>query len=193
MTAAAPAGDGTGARCFVALLPAPASRRALQQCRDQLAPAIAGAVHGVRWVDAAAVHLTFRFLGASGSAQVEYLKHILPTLVPPFSTLATRRYAIWPNRARPRMLVLEMQPDPALLQLAADCEGHARKAGFDPEPRGFRAHLTLARLRPGCTPGSLPAPPATLGFAAVALLQSHPTQPGAGYRELARVALAGTD
>ena len=186
-----PRDDFDGAvRCFLALLPDAASRQVLQRCHATLERAVAGSARGVRWVEPAALHLTLRFLGAASNAQVEYFKHMLPTLAPALPAIATRRFGIWPNRARPRMLVLELADDRDLSDLVLECETQARKAGFAPEPRGFRAHVTLARLRPGCGFGILPNPPPSLTFDAVALMRSRLAQPGATYTELARVPLA---
>ncbi len=179
-------------RCFLALLPDAASRQVLQRCRATLERAVAGAAR-VRWVEPAALHLTLRFLGTTSNAQVEYLKHMLPTLAHALPAITTRRYGIWPNRARPRMLVLELADDPDLSDLALECETQARKAGFAPETRGFRAHVTLARLRPGCGFGILPSPPPSLAFDAVALMRSTLAQPAATYTELARKPLETRD
>jgi len=186
---AADGGMQMDARCFLALLPDAASRAALQRCRDALERANSGAPRGMRWVEPAALHLTLRFLGASGTAQVDYFKHMLPTLAHALPAISARRYGIWPNRARPRLLVLELEADDSLSQLADECEMHARKAGFAPEPRAFRAHITLARLRPGCALGILPNPAPTIGFDAIALMQSALTQPAARYATLASAAL----
>lgn len=164
----------------------------MQRCRDTLERAIAGPARGVRWIEPAALHLTLRFLGASGNPQIEYLQHMLPTLAPALPAIAPHRYCIWPNRARPRLLVLELEleADSALSKLASDCEAHARKAGFAPEPRDFRAHITLARLRPGCAFGTLPRPSMPVVFDAVALMRSTLSQPAATCTELARATLA---
>lgn len=190
---AAPATDASsGVRCFLALLLDATSRQTLQRSRDALERATVGAARSVRWVEPAALHLTLRFLGPSGNAQVEYFKHMLPTLAPALPAIPTRRCGVWPNRVRPRLLVLELDAETALSQLAGECEAEARKAGFAPEPRDFRAHLTLARLRPGCGFGILPNPPSAIGFEAIALMQSALTQPAASYTELARVALGRT-
>lgn len=186
MTGAAGGGGHTDARCFLALLPDDASREVLQRCREALERANSGAPRGLRWVEPAALHLTLRFLGASSSAQIDYFKHILPTLAHALPAIDARRYGIWPNRARPRLLVLELEANAALSQLADQCEMHARKSGFAPEPREFRAHVTLARLRPGCALGILPNPPPAFTFDAIALMRSTLAQPAATYTELAR-------
>jgi len=181
--------SATTLRCFLALLPDAASLRTLRRCRETLERAVIGAARGARWIEPTALHLTLRFLGESGNAQIEYFKHMLPTLAPALPPIVTRRYGIWPNRARPRLLVLELESDAALSALAQECEAHARKADYAPETRDFRAHLTLARLRPGCAFGILPNPPPPITFGAVALMQSTLAQPGATYTELARAEL----
>jgi RNA 2',3'-cyclic 3'-phosphodiesterase len=183
-------GPGDPLRCFLALSPDAGSRDAMRRGTAMLASTMAGVAHGVRWVAPEALHLTLRFLGPATNAQIEYLRHMLPALAAILPPLAARRYAIWPNRSRPRLLVLELEISESLSQLAQACEDHARKAGFEPETRGFRAHLTLARLRPGCAFGVLPPPPRALAFDAVTLMQSTLTQPSATYREVARAELA---
>jgi 2'-5' RNA ligase len=188
---AAGGGGQADARCFLALLPDEASRAMLQRCRDALERANSGAPRGMRWMEANALHLTLRFLGASGTAQIDYFRHMLPTLAHPLPAIHARRYGIWPNRARPRLLVLELEANAPLSQLAAECEMHARKAGFAPEPREFRAHVTLARLRPGCTLGILPNPPPAFTFDTIALMRGTLAQHAATYTELAREPLAG--
>lgn len=147
-------------------------------------------MRGVRWLDTASVHLTLRFLGESTYAQIESLKAGLPALACATNRIEGRRLAIWPNRVRPRLLVLELEASDGLLALARECEALAREAGFPPEPRRFKPHMTLARLRPGCAPGVLPPTSLAITFDAVALVQSMLAHPAATYRELARVPLA---
>lgn len=181
-----PAAADAGMRCFLALLPDAAGRESLRQSRAAVESDLAGAPRSVRWSEAAALHLTLRFLGTSSATQVDHIRRALPALATALPAIPARRHAIWPNRARPRLLVLELEPVPPLAGLARACEVRARDAGFDPELRGFRAHITLARLRPGCAFGILPTPPPTVTFGALALMQSTLTQAGASYTELAR-------
>lgn len=182
-----PASSGT-TRCFLALLPDAAGIASLQQLRNT-SPDSPGTTRGMRWVDAASLHLTLRFFGAATPAQLEYLKHMLPALARTVPTASARRCAIWPNRACPRMLVLELDAPDSMLALARECEALAQKAGFEPEPRAFKAHLTLARLRPACVPEPPPAPASRIAFASLALIASDPQSTGARYRNLASVAL----
>ncbi|MGH8232886.1 MAG: RNA 2',3'-cyclic phosphodiesterase [Rhodanobacteraceae bacterium] len=191
MTGADSAEPAAGKRCFLALLPAPAPLRILARCREKLQRSLTGAPRGARWLEPETLHLTLRFLGESTQAQIEYLDHMLPTLAAELAPLATRRFGVWPNRARPRLLVLELDVSPILSELVDRCEQQALKAGFAADPRRFRPHITLARLRPGCAFGNLSGPPPTIAFDAIALMQSSLARPAATYRELARTPLHG--
>lgn len=185
--------DSGGTRCFLALLPTAACRETLWRCRESFGGATAGAAGCVRWLDTASLHLTLRFLGDASNAQVAYLEHMLPTLVGALPALEGHRYGIWPNRARPRMLVLELAAPDALRELVHECETLAHKAGFDPEPRAFKAHVTLARLRPGCVFGNLPPAPRALAFESLGLIASDLQTGGARYRTLAGIALPAAE
>lgn len=87
------------------------------------------------------------------------------------------------------MLVLELEPLPALAALAQECEALALKAGFATEGRAFRPHMTLARLRPGCMPELPPVPETPIGFTSLALMASNAQPSGARYRTLAGIDL----
>lgn len=189
MSADAPPATESGVRCFFALLPDAASRQALQRCRAAFGEGGDGP-RGVRWLDAVSLHTTLRFFGSADTTQCAQLQQALPTLVSTLPPVAARRYAIWPNRARPRLLVLELAAPAALTTLAHACEASARTAGFAAEPRAFHAHLTLARLRPGCTLDLPQLESITLRFDTLALLQSNRAQSGATYQPLATTPIA---
>lgn len=186
MSAPLPTAAAAGMRCFLALLPDADGVRSLRQSRAALEAGVAGAPRSVRWSAPEAWHLTLRFLGSSSAAQVDHFRRAVPQLATPLPAIPARRHAIWPNRSRPRLLVLELEAVPRLAGLARACEASARDAGFAPEPRGFRAHVTLARLRPGCAFGILPAAPVSLTFGAIALMQSTLAPSGSTYIELVR-------
>lgn len=180
-----------GKRCFLALLPDRPSRQSLRRYCGTLAGALAGDVR-IRWVDPAAWHLTLRFLGTSSPAQVEHLTQMLPTLGRPLPVIAARRLGSWPRRSRSRLLVLELEPDTALLHLAHRCERQVQRAGFAAESRAFRAHITLARLRRGCARPTVSGSPPAVGFATIALMQSHLNPSGAIYTSLASATVSHT-
>lgn len=109
----------------------------------------AASLAGLRRTAPGNVHLTLRFLGDSRPEQ-------LAALVPSVGAAAARcppadaRIAglgLFPERGAPRILWLGVEPGPGVLELQQACEQAAQSAGFAPEPRPFRPHLTLGRWR----------------------------------------------
>lgn len=173
-------------RCFIALRPDANGLDALQHCSET-----SQCVPGVRWVGRGALHLTLRFLGATEPAQIRQLGIALPRIATPVPAIAPQGYGRWP-RARPRLLVLDLEPDPQLAALADACEAAAREAAFSPERRTFRPHVTLARLHAGGAPDLLPDPPRHITFDRLVLMQSILARPQAIYRTLLDAPLTRT-
>jgi 2'-5' RNA ligase len=100
----------------------------------------------------------------------------------------------WLPDRRPRVLVVDLDdPEGHLLALHARVsEALAAEAGYEPEKRPFRAHVTVARVRRGerVRPVAMPDPPAA-PFAppALTLYRSRLQRAGAEYEPLARVDL----
>jgi 2'-5' RNA ligase len=138
-------------RLFVAAeIPEPV-RDALGSLQSRLKPRIAGA----RWVPAATMHLTFKFIGEMPEARLPGLRAALGRAFPsadlaPFE-LRVRGLGVFPSGRRPRVLWAGMTPSlaemPQRVQQAVD--GAAGSAGCPREDRPFKPHLTLARLGEG--------------------------------------------
>lgn len=155
--------------------------------------------HGdrVRWVRQEALHVTLRFLGDIAPEQVAPLARAAGVEVAALAPFALTLGAVhlFPPSRRPRVVALEMGPEQPLRELAAAVERAAAAEGFAPEPRPFRGHLTLGRVK-----GSGRAP-ATRGLAApadsvcpveqIVLFRSELTPSGSRYTPLERLALAG--
>jgi 2'-5' RNA ligase len=121
------------------------------RCRAvSLAAALASAPGGddVRWVRGEALHVTLRFLGSTDPARVLELAHAVAREtreVAPFS-VALGAAEAFPSR-RPRVVALRLEPAAPLTALAAAVERGVVAAGFPPEQRAFRPHVTLGRAR----------------------------------------------
>lgn len=102
---------------------------------------------GVRWVRPEGVHLTLRFLGwalPESLAGIETRLREAAAACPP-SAARFSSLGMFPERGSPRVLWLGTHLEPSVLELQAACERAAAEAGFDPEERPFRSHLTLGR------------------------------------------------
>ena len=183
-------------RLFLAVALPQAVRDLLAELHQRLAPDCPG----WRFLDAETVHLTLRFLG-----------HVVPALdaacrerwraaaaeCAPFE-LRLGSLGSFPRGRRPRMLWLDLDEprgEPWLPLLAAATERAAREAGFTPQTRAFRGHLTLARAIRGARPGPPPTDvaPVLAGFRVdeLILYRSHLSPAGARYTALASWPLSG--
>jgi RNA 2',3'-cyclic 3'-phosphodiesterase len=103
----------------------------------------------VRWVREELLHVTLRFLGAVDEARVGDLEREVGAAtrgVAPFAA-SLAGLVLFPSPRRPRVVALGLEPVAALGTLAAQVERGVVAAGFAPEARPFRAHLTLGRAR----------------------------------------------
>jgi 2'-5' RNA ligase len=142
-------------RAFVALEIDAGARRRLAELIESLRPVIAG----LRFVKAENLHLTLRFLGRSRPEPLARLARDLdraaaacPPTAAPLGALG-----LFPPRGRPRILWLDVAFPQPILDLQEACERAAVVAGFAPEARAFRSHLTLGRFRAPARPPALPA------------------------------------
>ena len=177
-------------RAFVAL----EIEERMHDCIAHLTEGLRGRLPGVRWVRPEGIHLTLRFLGQSSPAQIESLSPRLAAAAgacPP-SEAHVSGLGMFPERGNPRVLWLGVALAASVLALQAACEEAAVAAGFPPEPRPFRSHLTLGRWRDRAPRPQIP--PADLGPVALATLtvfRSELQRGGVVYTPLARFALGG--
>jgi 2'-5' RNA ligase len=137
-------GGATSLRLFVALELPPAARDALVAFRDAAAdPRI------WRPVAADALHLTLAFLGRRPAEDVVAIDEVLYAAASSAPRLSLAGALLLPPR-RARVLCVALDdPDGTLAALQSRVsEGLAGAGVYVPERRPFRAHATVARLRP---------------------------------------------
>jgi 2'-5' RNA ligase len=104
-----------------------------------------------RWIDPENLHLTLRFAGDIDNAQAREFADLLAGIeIDAFEMRLSGLGAFGGNE--PRSIWAGVETGPELEALARANERAARAAGLPPEPRGFKAHVTVARLkyaRPG--------------------------------------------
>ena len=185
-------------RLFVALeLP--------EQVRAALAAwgaGVAADVHGeraLRVLPPESLHVTLCFLGWRDEGHVEAIAAVALGAVPagaPAPPLALGAPA-WLPRRRPRVLAVDLADDGGALAglQARVSDALEAGAGFEPEKRPFRPHVTVARVPRGAHVSArdeLAAPsPLQFAGAAVTLYRSRLSRAGAQYEPLARAELAG--
>ncbi|MBM3565513.1 MAG: RNA 2',3'-cyclic phosphodiesterase [Alphaproteobacteria bacterium] len=177
-------------RLFVALpLPDDAHRRLA---------ALQSGVPGARWVDAANLHLTIRFLGEADRHAAEDLNLELAGIRAPAFGVQLSGVGFFDRGRYAHTLWAGVEKSEPLFFLRDKIESAAVRAGFAPEGRKFTPHVTLARLKDVPTERLGPYIETRHGFAAgpyavthFTLFESRQGGDGPHYEPLADYPLAG--
>lgn len=158
---------------------------------------------GARWTDPAAQHVTLKFLGSAAAEDLARITGAAAAAAAACTPGAARLggFGAFPRADRMRVLWIGIdEPTSVLSGVAAAMDAALAPLGFEPEPRAYLPHVTLARLR---APVPLPRdlldlPPVDLpafGIAEIVLYRSHLSPKGARYEALASlpVGTSGVD
>lgn len=101
----------------------------------------------VRWVRAAGMHMTLKFLGAVDASRLDGVHAALRPAISGRAALHVRVRGIgaFPSFRRPRVLWVGVIAD-GLEALAHAVDAALTPLGFEPETRAFTPHLTLGRV-----------------------------------------------
>ena len=155
----------------------------------------------VRWVGTEQLHFTLRFLGEVSKRQVDALRRALraPWDVRAFAA-DLAGLDVFPFSGIPRVIWLGVGDGrEQMVALKTELDRRLEPAGFDPDTRPFRAHLTLGRVKRlvGVSGGELRAvlaehepEPARWVVDRVTLYESRVSYRGATYHGVETVMLA---
>jgi 2'-5' RNA ligase len=110
----------------------------------------------VKWVQAASLHVTLKFLGDAAPDRADEIAAALDAAVGaarPFE-VGLGGVGAFPSMARPRVVWLGVESHPALELLANDVEKALQAFGFEAELRPFQPHITLGRAKQGAKPAA---------------------------------------
>jgi len=157
----------------------------------------------VKWVDAAGLHLTLKFLGNIPSKRVTEITEAIKEAareISPFH-LEISGLGAFPSLRQTRVLWVGVGGETdKLSRLQQNIDSALAVLGFAKEERPFVPHLTLARLRPGASPlerrnfgelvGSIIFEDKYhIEVEAVSLMRSQLTPAGAVYTRLSTIGL----
>ncbi len=138
-----PAAEEGKIRSFVAVdLDAP-----VQAALRRLLAQFAALKCDVRWVRAAGLHVTLKFLGWVDAARLDAVHTALAAAIAgqPALVVRARGLGAFPTLRRPRVLWVGLEAE-GLAGLAARVEEATTGLGFEPENRAFTPHITLGRV-----------------------------------------------
>ena len=134
------------------------------------------------------LHVTLAFVGPVQVETRACLERVAATVRGESFELVLECLGAWPG---PGILWLApAQPPAALLRLVADLGRALQACGYDPEPRPYRPHVTLAR-KLGDMPPATTVPPLRWPVRDFVLAESVTGPEGPRYRVLARWPLTG--
>lgn len=135
-------------RLFVALDIPESIRAGIAQACERLKSAAPDA----RWVRPESQHLTLKFIGEQPDERLEQFKAALSKVRAPAAfKIQLNGLYFFPQKRYPRVLAVFVHPQEttaAMEELFKKIEFHLEPLGVEREDRGFRAHLTVARLDP---------------------------------------------
>jgi 2'-5' RNA ligase len=103
-------------------------------------------IAGAKWVQPEDMHITLRFAGDIDRHTADDLADLLAEVSVPEFTLTISGAGAYGGRD-PRVLWAGVQAGPEIDSLYRASERAARAVGLEPDPRDFRPHVTLARMR----------------------------------------------
>ena len=151
-----------------------------------------------RWIPPENYHITLKFLGEVSDDMMPSLHEAAARVA---AGAAPFRMTFGPFGARPRVLFFAVSVGAdRLVVFASRVDQVMETAGFEPERRPFRAHLTLARIKLRLSPGLrtaleavAPLPPsASQAVDRFVLMRSHLSRAGARYEEIGTYPLEGS-
>ena len=165
------------------------------EVRRRLAGLCSG-LPNARWVEPANMHITLRFIGEVPGDEADILHQFLGGIEAPAFTLTLAGLGSFGSARKVRALWVDIAADPGLVHLQEKVESAVARAGFEPQGRKFKPHVTIARLKG--TPagrvgeyleqgGAFRAGPFTVS--AFTLYRSHLGHKGAHYESLAEYPL----
>lgn len=139
-------------RAFIAIDLPDEVKRTLSDAQEQLSPSVPAGV--VRWVKPEAMHLTLRFLGKTNEQLLPSIGRAMDEALvstPAFS-LRSGRLSVFPNRNRPRTIVLTVYdeaptPGEGLIHLRSQLDAALETLRIAPDSKPLSPHLTLGRVR----------------------------------------------
>ena len=185
-------------RAFIALPVADSDREPLLRAQKAMKERAEGTRLSPRWIKPEQMHLTIKFLGQVPPEKLPELSELMKWHATKTLLLETHWSGIiafgGPRRAGALVAGVDDE-EGHITDLAARLDNDCKPLGIEPEKRAFRAHVTLARVKPRSNvvplleAATLESTP--VRFDEMRLYESRLTPDGGVYSVLAREPLTG--
>jgi len=104
----------------------------------------------IKWITENQIHVTLEFLGTIAQDKIKAISDNLSAISKDFKpfTITFFKIGAFPNLSHPKVIWLGIDKGAeALGELNKAIENNLEKLGFEKEIRGFKAHLTLGRVK----------------------------------------------
>ena len=105
---------------------------------------------GVRWVKPEGLHLTLKFLGETEPGRIDQIKQAMDDTVSTTKKfdIIYGKSGVFPSSHKTRIVWIGLRKgDREARELAGKLDHELSRAGFEPEKRSFKPHLTIGRVR----------------------------------------------
>lgn len=102
----------------------------------------------IRWIAPPNLHITLRFIGECPATKLADLIEKVSSAIQTITTfsLQLKTLALFPGKRHPRVLIVAVQTNPILVQLAHTIESAVTSLELPAEKRVFVPHLSLGRI-----------------------------------------------
>ena len=119
---------------------------------DDVRTALAGlcsGLSGAKWVARENLHLSLHFIGEVGKDDADDIHHALSRISSLPFDMVIAGVGCFETGRKVRTLWAGVEKEPKLFRLQEKVDSAVVRAGFEPDRRKFKAHVTLARFRNG--------------------------------------------
>lgn len=95
------------------------------------------------------IHVTLKFLGDTEEEKIDEIEEIIKNSVKglnPFN-IKLKGLGVFPNKNYMKVVWIGLENAEKIGEIAKKIDKHLENMGFEPEKRGFSAHLTIARVK----------------------------------------------
>ncbi|HYW35366.1 MAG TPA: RNA 2',3'-cyclic phosphodiesterase [Balneolaceae bacterium] len=104
-------------------------------------------IDGIKWQSPDQMHLTLKFLGETPRDELSTIYAQLENISQQEFILNVKGVGVFPNLRAPRVIWAGVKKSDPLAKLYRSVEKQCQNAGFEPEKRSFKPHITLGRVK----------------------------------------------